>query len=185
MRVFTIWIGLGILLSLACDEQFQEVAVMETDAGVVVIQFFEEVAPNHVKNFKVLSRSGFYDGTYFQKVVPGEFVQGGDPNTKDDDPANDGTGGPGYKLDAELGEMKHHRGIVSMARGKTIHSSGSQFFICLKDLPHLDGLFTVFGEVVEGMKVMDRIGSSPVDDNDRPLEKVHIKAIRIEKRPVS
>ncbi len=174
---------LAILLIASCGERFQEVAVLETDEGTVVIRFFDDAAPKHVENFKVLSRSGFYDGTWFQRIAPGEFIQGGDPNTKDEDPWNDGLGGPGYTLDAELSKLKHRRGTVSMARGKSVDSSGSQFFICLADLPHLDGLFTIFGEVQEGMDVVERIGSVPLDTSGVPVEKVFLKRVTIERRP--
>jgi cyclophilin family peptidyl-prolyl cis-trans isomerase len=172
-----------LLFLLSCGERSQEVAVLETDEGIIVLGFFEETAPKHAENFKVLSRSGFYEGTCFQRIVPGEFIQGGDPNIKDDDPWNDGVGGPGYTLEAELSDLKHRRGTVSMARGKSIDSSGSQFFVCLTDLPHLDGLFTIFGEVLEGMDVVDRIGLLPVDSSGLPVEKVFLKRVTIERRP--
>ncbi len=174
---------LVLLLCTACSKRTLEVALLETDAGVIVVGFFDDIAPEHVKNFKVLSRSGFYDGTYFQRIVPGEFIQGGDPNTRDDDPSNDGTGGPGYTLKAEFSDISHRRGIVSMARGKSPDSSGSQFFICIRELPRFDGLFTVFGKVIEGMEVVDKIGSLPVDSTGTPRERIHLKKVVIEKRP--
>lgn len=185
MRRLTVWIVVIIIafISPACRNQVEEVAVLETDAGVIVFRFFEDTAPRHVENFKVLARSGFFEGTCFQRIVPGQFIQGGDPLTKDGDPSNDGAGGPGYTVPAELSQRKHRRGTLSMARGRALDSSGSQFFICLKDLPHLDGLFTVFGEVIEGMDSVDRIGSSPSDSKGRPIDRVYIRRVSIETRP--
>jgi peptidyl-prolyl cis-trans isomerase B (cyclophilin B) len=166
----------------ACERRTNEIAVLETDVGNIAIRFYEKDAPRHVENFKVLSRSGFYNGTYFHRIVAGDFIQGGDPNTRDDDPCNDGLGGPGYTLRAEISHLKHRRGTVSMARGRELDSSGSQFFICLRDLPRLDGLFTIFGEVIEGMDVVDRIAASPLDSTGVPIKKVVIRNVRIVER---
>jgi cyclophilin family peptidyl-prolyl cis-trans isomerase len=184
MRILTVLSLFLFIFSLACGEKYKEVAILETDAGNIVIRFYEDIAPEHVKNFKVLSRSGYYDGTCFQKIVHGDFIQGGDPNTKDDDPSNDGSGGPGYTIEPELSHLKHRRGIVSMARGKSMNSSGSQFFICLRELPHLDGLFTIFGEVVEGIDVIDIIGSAPSDSMNQTGESVHLRKVTIERQSV-
>jgi peptidyl-prolyl cis-trans isomerase B (cyclophilin B) len=171
-----------VLGAARCGERLEEAAILESENGVIVIRFFEDVAPEHVDYFKKLSRSGFYDGTCFQRVVPGDFVVGGDPesraeSSKEEIPRSD------YKLRAELSQRKHRRGIVSMARGRTIDSSGSQFFICLRELPHLDGLFTVFGEVIQGMDVVDRIGAAEVDSAGRPVESTCLRHVSIEPVP--
>ncbi len=171
-------------LSTACAEKTREVAVVETDAGIFVIRFFDEIAPNHIGKFKVLSRSGLYDGTCFQKIVPGEFILSGDPYMLDDLSTNSGTEESLFSLDAEISRLQHRRGIVSMARGKELRTSGGQFFICQTDLPHLDGLFTIFGEVVEGLAVIDSIGSIPVDAHGQLTRSVCIRSIEIKTRPV-
>lgn len=156
-----------------------KIAVLETNMGKITIELLPDVAPNHVENFKKLSRSGFYDGTTFHRVIPGFMIQGGDPNSKDDDRSNDGTGGPGYTIDAEFSDMKHVRGIVSMARSSDPNSAGSQFFIVVKDSPHLDRLYTAFGKVIEGLDVVDQIVSVPRDGRDNPIKKVTIEKVTI------
>ena len=149
-----------------------EVAVIETRFGKITIRFFPEDAPNHVENFKKLAKQGFYDGTIFHRVIPGFMIQGGDPNTKDDDRSNDGMGNPGYTIKAEFNERSHQRGIVSMARSSHPDSAGSQFFICVAPATFLDGKYTVFGEVIEGLNVADKIVNAPRDSRDNPLEKI-------------
>ncbi len=151
-----------------------EQAVIETEPGRIVITFFGREAPGHVKNFKKLSRDGFYDGTAFFRAVPGFVVQGGDPRTRDDNPYNDGTGGPGYTLEPEFNEIPHQRGIVSMARGERLDTAGSQFFICLDRLPALDRQYTVFGQVVEGIEVCDAIAARPHYSDD-PMLYEHLR----------
>jgi cyclophilin family peptidyl-prolyl cis-trans isomerase len=155
--------------------------VIETEAGTIVIEFFPGDAPNHVKNWKELARSGFYDGTTFHRTVPGFMIQGGDILSKDDNPYNDGAGNPGYNLDAELNDRHHVRGTVSMARGQTINSAGSQFFICLDNLTRLDRQFTVFGEVVEGMDTVDAIVSRPLNPEniERPLRPIPMTKVYV------
>jgi peptidyl-prolyl cis-trans isomerase B (cyclophilin B) len=135
--------------------------VIETELGTIVIEFFPDDAPNHVKNWQKLARDGFYDGTAFHRAIAGFMIQGGDPNSKDGDPYNDGLGGPGWYLPQEFNERPHVRGIVSMARGPHPDSAGSQFFICLANLPGLDRQYTVFGRVVEGMGTVDEIVARP------------------------
>jgi len=149
-------------------------AVIETELGEIVITFFPGEAPEHVKNFKRLSREGFYDGTAFFRAVPGFVVQGGDPRTRDDNPYNDGTGGPDYTLEPEFNDIPHERGIVSMARGEQLNTAGSQFFICLDRLPALDGRYTVFGQVISGMEVCDRIAQRPHYTDD-PMMYEHLR----------
>lgn len=154
-------------------------ALLQTSMGDITIEFNSKVAPNHVENFKKLARSGFYDGTTFHRVLPGFMIQGGDPNTKDDDRSNDGKGGPGYTIDAEFSDIKHTRGIVSMARRSDPNSAGSQFFIVVKDSSHLDSQYTVFGKVTSGMDVVDKIVSVPRDANDNPIKKVTVDKVTI------
>lgn len=160
----------------------QEVALIETNMGIIVMEFFEEDAPNHVANFKKLTREGFYDGVTFHRVIPGFMIQAGCPLTKDDDRTNDGTGGPGYTIDAEFNERPHRRGTLSMARKPDPNSAGSQFFICLKPQPGLDGQYTVFGQVIQGMDVVDKIAKVKRDKRDNPIEPVVMEKVTIETR---
>ena len=153
----------------------RQIAVIETNFGTIVIQLFPDVAPGHVENFVKLAQDGFYDGTTFHRVIPGFMIQGGDPNSKDDDRSNDGQGGPGYTINAEFSDKPHKRGILSMARAQDPNSAGSQFFIVVADSNFLDGQYTVFGEVIEGMDVADKIVNVKRDGNDNPLEKVTMK----------
>ena len=153
----------------------RQIAVIETNFGTIVIQLFPDVAPGHVENFVKLAQDGFYDGTTFHRVIPGFMIQGGDPNSKDDDRSNDGQGGPGYTINAEFSDTPHKRGILSMARAQDPNSAGSQFFIVVADSNFLDGQYTVFGEVIEGMEVADKIVNVEKDGNDNPREKVTMK----------
>jgi peptidyl-prolyl cis-trans isomerase B (cyclophilin B) len=158
-----------------------EIAVLDVQGfGEIRLQFFPDKAPGHVENFKKLARQGFYDGTTFHRIIPGFMIQGGDPKTKDDNPNNDGTGDPGYKIKAEFNDIPHKRGIVSMARSSHPDSAGSQFFIVVKGSPFLDGKYTAFGEVSSGMDVADKIVSQPRDRRDRPLTNIVMKSVRIE-----
>ncbi len=166
MRIVgTVIAGALLLLLIAASGYLflggTEQAVIETDLGEIVIAFFPREAPEHVKNFTQLTRSGFYDGTAFFRAVPGFVIQGGDPNTRDNDPWNDGMGGPAWTLEPEFNAIPHQRGIVSMARGDRLNTAGSQFFICLDRLPALDHQYTVFGQVVSGMEVADAIARRP------------------------
>ena len=153
----------------------QEIAVIETKFGKIEIQFFEDKAPGHVKNFKDLARKGFYDGTIFHRVIPGFMIQGGDPNTKSDDRSNHGMGGPGYSIKAEFNDTPHKRGILSMARSQDPNSAGSQFYIVVKDSAFLDGQYTAFGKVFSGMTVADQIVNAPRDRRDNPSERIEMK----------
>ncbi|RKY83708.1 peptidylprolyl isomerase [candidate division KSB1 bacterium] len=150
--------------------------------GTIEFKFYEKDAPNHCANFKKLANSGFYDGTTFHRVIPGFMIQGGDILSKDSDPYNDGTGGPGYTLKAEFNSIPHERGIVSMARRADPNSAGSQFFICVATAPHLNGKYTVFGKVIKGMDVVDRIVNVKRDKRDRPLKDVRIIKARVVKK---
>jgi peptidyl-prolyl cis-trans isomerase B (cyclophilin B) len=157
----------------------QTTATIETKFGEITLKFFPEAAPNHVNSFIELAKDGFFDGTTFHRVVPGFVIQGGDPNTKSDDRSRHGMGGPGFTLKAEFSNLPHKRGTLSMARAGHPDSAGSQFFICVADAPFLDGEYTVFGEVVEGMDVVDKIVSQPKDQRDNPVDRVEMK-VKIE-----
>jgi len=156
-------------------------AAIETRFGNIEIRFFPEVAPNHVSNFIELSKKGFYDGTTFHRVIPGFMIQGGDPNSKNPDRSSHGMGGPGYMIKAEFNNKPHKRGTLSMARSSNPDSAGSQFFICVADSSFLDKQYTVFGEVVSGMEVVDKIVSQPRDRKDNPTERVEMKIKIMEK----
>ncbi len=132
-------------------------AVIETNKGKIVFSFYSSKAPNTVQNFIKLTNSGYYNGIKWHRVVPGFVIQGGDPLSKDSDPSNDGTGGPGYTIKAEFNDLRHVVGTVAMARSTDPDSAGSQFYICLGTLPDLDGKYTVFGQVTEGMDVVNSI----------------------------
>ncbi len=153
----------------------QEIAVIETKFGKIEMELFADKAPGHVKNFKDLAKKGFYDGTIFHRVIPGFMIQGGDPNTKSDDRATHGMGGPGYSIPAEFNDTPHKRGILSMARSQDPNSAGSQFFIVVKKSSFLDGKYTAFGKVLSGMAVADQIVNAPRDKRDNPDERIEMK----------
>jgi cyclophilin family peptidyl-prolyl cis-trans isomerase len=132
-------------------------AVIKTDKGDIVLQFYPDVAPVTVASFLHLARTGFFNGTAFHRVEPGFVIQGGDPKSKDPNAKDVGTGGPGYYLPAEFNDRPHKTGTLSMARSQNPNSGGSQFFICLADTPSLDGQYTVFGNTVAGMDVVNKI----------------------------
>jgi peptidyl-prolyl cis-trans isomerase B (cyclophilin B) len=158
-------------------------ATLKTKFGDMDIVFFPEKAPKHVENFLALAKSGFYNGTIFHRVIPGFMIQGGDPNTKDlNKPETYGKGGPSQKLKAEFNDIPHRRGILSMARTNDPNSAGSQFFIVVKDSNFLDGQYTVFGEVVKGMEVADKIVSlvDPRSRSEVPNERVEITVVVME-----
>ena len=157
-----------------------EVAVIETDFGRIVFTFDLDNAPIHASNFKRLSIAKYFDGTTFHRVISDFMIQGGDINSRDSDPTNDGMGGPGYTIEAEI-HNNHKRGSIAAARTNNPEkrSSGSQFYICHVDIPHLDGLYTVFGQIIEGMDVVDKIAAVNTDQNDRPLIDVVMKKVYI------
>ena len=155
--------------------------LIKTSMGDIVIELFEKDAPKHTANFKKLVKSGFYNGTTFHRVIPSFMIQGGDPNSKDADRSNDGVGGPGYTLPAEI-KAKHEKGSVAAARlGDQVNpnreSSGSQFYIVTGDASHLDGQYTVFGKVTSGMDVVYKIEKVKRDARDNPEEKVVIEKV--------
>ncbi len=147
-------------------------AILSTRHGDITVEFFPEVAPNHVNNFLELARSGFYDGTKFHRVIPGFMIQGGDPNSKQDDRRLHGTGGSGKNVKAEFNKTPHTRGVLSAARSSNPDSASSQFFIMVADAPHLDGQYSAFGKVVSGMEAVDKIVAEDTDHRDNPLEAV-------------
>ena len=183
-RLFFLLASLCLPLS-ATLAAADEVAVIETSKGSLTVEFWPDVAPKTVENFKKLARDGFYDGTAFHRIIKGFMAQGGDPLTKD--PAQEGrwgTGGPGYQIDAEFNPRKHERGVLSMARTADPNSAGSQFFLMLGAAPHLDGQYTGFGRVIEGDDTLAKIAETPVTvspsgEPSKPTERVEIKSIKI------
>jgi len=189
-KLILVILGLLFLCSFGVKSQTkeskeEEVVVIETKFGNIVIELFDDVAPRHAQNFRKLVKEGFYNGTTFHRVIPDFVIQGGDPLSKDSDKSNDGRGGPGYTLPAEI-KMPHKKGFVGAARqpdnvNPEKRSNGSQFYICLKDLPHLDGNYTVFGRVIEGMDVVEKIAHVPRDNRDNPIERVEMRRVYLKK----
>src|SRR5438876_4106895 len=163
-----------------------EVAVIKTSEGDMVVQFWTDAAPNTIENFKKLARQGFYDGTIFHRIVKEFMIQGGDPNSKDPAKENSyGQGGPGYNIKAEFNDHSHDRGVVSMARGPDPDSAGSQFFICLASVHRLDHQYTTFGKLIKGQDVLDKIGDISTTRNSmgepsKPTKRVVVESIKIE-----
>jgi peptidyl-prolyl cis-trans isomerase B (cyclophilin B) len=162
-----------------------EVAVIKTSEGEMVVQFWTDAAPKTIENFKKLAREGFYDGTIFHRIVKGFMIQGGDPNSKDPAKENSyGEGGPTYKIKAEFNDHSHERGVLSMARSSDPDSAGSQFFICLAPVRRLDHQYTTFGKLIKGADVLEKIGDTPVTRNNsgemsKPTKRVVIESIKI------
>jgi len=162
-----------------------EVAVIKTSEGDMVVQFWTDAAPNTVENFKKLARQGFYDGTIFHRIVKGFMIQGGDPNSKDPAKENSyGEGGPGYNIKAEFNDHSHDRAVISMARSQDPDSAGSQFFICLAPVHRLDHQYTTFGKLIKGQDVLDKIGETEVTRNSvgepsKPTKRIVIESIKI------
>jgi peptidyl-prolyl cis-trans isomerase B (cyclophilin B) len=162
-----------------------EVAVIKTSAGEMVVEFWPDVAPKHVENFKKLAKQGFYDGTAFHRIIKGFMIQGGDPNTKDPKKEDSyGMGGPGYNVNAEFNERKHVRGVLSMARSQDPNSAGSQFFIMLGPAPSLDRQYTGFGKLIKGEEVLAKIGDTPVGPSrsgepSKPRQRVELQSIKV------
>ena len=153
------------------------------NGGEIRIELYPEIAPNTVNNFIALANSGFYDGKIFHRVIPDFMIQGGCPN-------GDGMGGPGYSIRGEFrfngfkNDLKHKRGVISMARAMSPNSAGSQFFIMHADAPHLDGQYASFGKVIEGMDVVDAIATTATDFSDRPLDEQVMKQVRVDTQGV-
>jgi peptidyl-prolyl cis-trans isomerase B (cyclophilin B) len=157
-----------------------EVAVIKTTEGDMVVEFWPEVAPKTVENFKTLAKKGFYDGTCFHRVIKGFMIQGGDPLTKDPKmEARWGTGDPGYKIKAEFNDRHHDRGVLSMARSQDPDSAGSQFFICHGAPRFLDRQYTTFGKLIKGDDVLEKIATTPTHPQDRPNKRMGVESIKI------
>jgi len=157
-----------------------EVAVIKTSEGDMVAEFWPDVAPKTVENFKKLARQGFYDGTAFHRVIKGFIIQGGDPLTKDESKrASWGTGDPGYKIAAEFNDKSHTRGVLSMARSNDPNSAGSQFFICHGAPTFLDRQYTAFGKLIKGDEVLEKIATTKTGPGDRPLKRINVESIKI------
>ncbi|HAM71477.1 MAG TPA: peptidylprolyl isomerase [Verrucomicrobiales bacterium] len=160
-----------------------EVAVIKTSQGEMVLEFWSDVAPKTVENFKTLAKKGFYDGTCFHRVIKDFMIQGGDPLTKDDKmAARWGTGDPGYKIKAEFNDRSHTKGVISMARSNDPDSAGSQFFICHGSPTFLDHKYTAFGKLIKGEDVLDKIATSPTGgggEGSRPASRINVESIKI------
>ena len=192
-KTFILIFLIGVLL-MSCSKD-QKVAVISTKFGDMVVEFFPDVAPKHVENFQILAEEGYYDGTTFHRVIPGFMIQGGDPNSKDLDRMNDGTGGRAGKffgigrendpeswtVPAEFNDTPHQRGTLSMARSQNIDSGSSQFFICHDNAPFLDGQYTVFGQLISGIEVVDQIVNSERDPRDNPIDRVEMTVSLVDK----
>jgi peptidyl-prolyl cis-trans isomerase B (cyclophilin B) len=192
-KTFILIFLIGVLL-MSCSKD-QKVAVISTKFGDMVVEFFPDVAPKHVENFQILAEEGYYNGTTFHRVIPGFMVQGGDPNSKDLDRMNDGTGGRAGKffgigrendpeswtVPAEFNDTPHQRGTLSMARSQNIDSGSSQFFICHDNAPFLDGQYTVFGQLISGIEVVDEIVNSERDPRDNPIDRVEMTVSLVDK----
>jgi len=189
---------LGLMTAMADDAKKEapagdkkEVAVLKTSAGEMVIEFWPDVAPKTVENFKTLARKGFYDGTAFHRIIKGFMIQGGDPNTKDPEKeAQYGMGGPGYTIKAEFNDRKHETGVISMARSPgNPDSAGSQFFICdgpadSPNLQNLNGQYTAFGKLIKGEDVLEKIASTPTGPNamgerSKPKTRITLESVKI------
>jgi peptidyl-prolyl cis-trans isomerase B (cyclophilin B) len=157
-----------------------EVAIIKTTEGDMVVEFWTDAAPKTIENFKTLAKKGFYDGTAFHRVIKGFMIQSGDPLTKDPSKeASWGTGDPGYKIKAEFNDHPHKRGVLSMARSNNPDSAGSQFFICHGDPAFLDHQYTTFGKLIKGDDVLEKIGTTPTHPQDRPDKRMGIISITI------
>lgn len=155
------------------------VTMLLENGDMMKIELYPDIAPESVNNFVYLINKGFYNGLIFHRVISGFMIQGGCPR-------GNGTGGPGYSIKGEFtrngfrNDLKHTRGVISMARSMLPNSAGSQFFIMHKDSPHLDGSYAAFGKVIEGIEVVDKIADSPTDYSDRPLNNIIIKKVEVE-----
>ena len=157
-----------------------EVAVIKTTEGEIVVEFWPDVAPKTVENFKTLAKKGLYDGTCFHRVIKDFMIQGGDPLTKD--PSKEaywGTGGPGHTVKAEFNDRHHDRGVISMARSQDPDSAGSQFFICHGNPHFLDRQYTAFGKLIKGDDVLEKIATAATHAPDRPNKRIGVESVRI------
>lgn len=189
LTLLTLALAFGVASASAQDKKAEkkpaakEVAVLKfKDFGDLVVEFFPDVAPETVKNFTKLANSKFYDGTQSHRLIPGFMIQLGDPLTKD--PSKEafwGTGDPGYKIKAEFNNRSHDKGVLSMARSANPDSAGSQFFICFKRVAHLDNQYTVFGKVLKGLDVLDKLEAVPVggSQGSKPQRPVVLESVKI------
>ena len=160
---------------MTIDANKSYTATIDPSAGTVTVELYPKVAPQHVNSFVFLAREGFYENVIFHRVIPGFMIQGGDPT-------GTGTGGPGYRVKAEFNDLKHTRGVLSMARSNDPNSAGSQFFLMHADAPFLDGQYTAFGKATSGLDVIDKIVNLPRDRNDRPNNPAKINKVTIEEK---
>jgi len=183
-------IAVAVAIPVVCAEEKKavnasnEVAVIKTSEGEMVIQFWNDAAPETIANFKKLARAGFYDGTTFHRIVKGFMIQGGDPNTNDPAKENSyGQGTAGYRIKAEFNDHPHDRGVISMAREDALDTASCQFFICLAPVHRLDHNYTTFGKLIKGESVLDKIGETPVTlahgEKSKPIQRVTIESIKI------
>jgi cyclophilin family peptidyl-prolyl cis-trans isomerase len=168
-------------LIISCGQNPRVVIV--TNMGEIELELFSDETPGHADNFIKLVNEGSYTGTTFHRVAKGFVIQGGDPNSKDSNPNNDGTGGPGYDIDAEI-KLPHLKGSVAAARmpdnvNPEKKSNGSQFYICLQNLSQLDGAYSVFGKVVRGMETVEKIGRLKTDPRERPQRRVVMERVYV------
>lgn len=169
------------------DSADNPIAVIDTTMGIIKVELYEDKVPITAENFKNLANDGFYDSTKIHRISPNFMIQGGCPNSKDDDPSDDGTGGPGYTIEDEFhDDLKNERGMISMANSGP-NTGGSQFFILVKDATWLDGARAVFGKVVDGMNVVDAIAEAendgryePSPGGGRPVTDIVVNSITIE-----
>ena len=193
MKKIIVFLILGSVFMSCAKEGYvaeieENVAVISTKFGDMVVEFYPNVAPMHVESFTVLANEGYFDGTTFHRVIPGFVIQGGDPNSKNEDRSTHGTGGRAGKffgigdendsntwlIPQEFNEISHVKGILSMARTNDPNSASSQFFICHDDANLLDNNYTVFGKVIDGLDVIDSVVNVDRDQNDNPLDKVEM-----------
>jgi peptidyl-prolyl cis-trans isomerase B (cyclophilin B) len=191
--LFCCFIAITLVVAATAEEKKEtshmnssnEVAVIKTSEGEMVVQFWTDAAPNTIDNFKKLARQDFYKGTIFHRIIKGFMIQGGDPNSKDAAKETSyGQGGPGYQIKAEFNDHPHERGVLSMARASDPDSAGSQFFICLAPIHRLDHQYTTFGKLIKGDDVLDKIGNTPVERNaqgetSKPTKRVVIESVKI------
>jgi peptidyl-prolyl cis-trans isomerase B (cyclophilin B) len=162
------------------SNNINEVATIQTTLGEMIVEFWPDVAPKTVENFKTLAKKGFYDGTCFHRVIKDFMIQGGDPSTKDAAKESQwGTGGPGYQIKAEFNDRHHDRGVLSMARSNDPDSAGSQFFICHGNPRFLDRQYTAFGKLIKGDDVLEKIATSATRPPDRPSKRIGVDSIKI------
>jgi peptidyl-prolyl cis-trans isomerase B (cyclophilin B) len=188
--ILPLFLGAAVALAFAFAEEEKpvnasnEVAVIKTSEGEMVVRFWNDAAPETIANFKKLARAGFYNGTTFHRIVKGFMIQGGDPNTKDPAKENSyGEGTAGYRIKAEFNDYPHDRGVISMAREDAPDTASCQFFICLAPVHRLDHQYTTFGKLIKGESVLDKIGDTPVTvahgERSKPTQRVTIEGIQI------